>query len=100
MCRKHLQRLRYVTFITMKNLFFSLAFMLIGITGFANNEFTATVSNKMQVKGTCSYSIMTTIFFKNGSSHTFVTHYTVPATSLEHCKSLADAHVAELKSQG
>ncbi|TXK71949.1 hypothetical protein [Mesonia sp. HuA40] len=83
----------------MKNVFFALAFMLVGTFAFANNANTFESNEIKEVFGTCTYTITTTVTYPNGYSYSYDTTYTTEANSLSHCMEKARNHVAFLNAQ-
>jgi alanine racemase len=81
----------------MKNLFFALAFMLMGTFAYANNS-SNTVNEVTEVFGTCTYTITTTVTYPNGTSYSYNSTYTTEASSLSDCIQKAKNHVAFLNA--
>ena len=82
----------------MKNVFFALAFMLVGTFAFANSS-NSTNNEVTEVFGTCTYTITTTVTYPNGYSYSYDNTYTTEANSLSHCMQIARNHVSFLNNQ-
>lgn len=93
----------------MKNVFFSLAFMLIGSFAFAKNDVVSNLkdSNKASISkislnknvGICEYSIIyTSINRKTGEVTQTEVRYSTWAFSAEHCRNIQTAHVSYINN--
>ena len=80
----------------MRKMFFSLAFMLMGVFAFADNTHTNNTFEDGDVFGTCTYTITTTVTYPNGLTYSYDTTYTTSANSLAHCIEKAKNHAALL----
>ena len=82
----------------MKNVFFALAFMLVGTFAFANSS-SNTINEVTEVFGTCTYTITTTVTFTNGYSYSYDRTYITEANSPSHCLQKARNHITFLNGQ-
>jgi hypothetical protein len=80
----------------MKNLFFSLAFSLIGTVAFASSAVTNSVIKTASPSGTCIYEIIHTITLPSGRTFSHSSWHTVEASSAEDCANKQAFHVAVL----
>jgi hypothetical protein len=76
----------------MKNLFLSLAFILIGTLGFANNSTSEVNYEIKEVADNCFYTITTTVTYPSGLTYTYTEDYSTTATSLSNCIEKARNH--------
>ena len=96
--QKLLQRFKQNILKSMKKLFLSLAFMLIGSFAFANNSSDFKSYEMKEVEDNCFYTITTIVTYPDGSSYSYDTNYSTTATSLSNCIDKAKKHVAYLNA--